>query len=58
LEDISGEMPHPNGKIAVAYKIKKGSLHAEINLPENTTGNFMWKNKIYPLKTGKNSFTL
>ncbi|HPW64188.1 MAG TPA: alpha-L-rhamnosidase C-terminal domain-containing protein, partial [Cyclobacteriaceae bacterium] len=57
IEDIRGEMPHPNGKISVAYKVKKGSLQAEINLPENTEGTFVWKDKRYALKGGKNSFS-
>ena len=58
IEDISGEMPHPNGKISVTYKLKKGSLQAEINLPEHTEGTFVWKDKSYVIKAGKNSFTL
>jgi len=51
-------MPHPKGKISVKYKVLKGSLQAEINLPENTSGSFVWKDKSYDLKGGKNSLTL
>ena len=58
IEDISGEMPHPNGKIMVKYKLQKGALQAEINLPQNTRGTFAWKDKNYPLKAGKNTFKL
>ena len=58
ITDIAGEMPHPNGKISVKYKVQKGSLQAEINLPENTSGSFVWKDKSYDLKGGKNSLTL
>ena len=58
IEDISGEMPHPNGKIMVKYKLQKGALQAEINLPQNTPGTFAWKDKNYPLKAGKNTFKL
>ena len=58
ITDIAGEMPHPKGKISVKYKVLKGSLQAEINLPENTSGSFVWKDKSYDLKGGKNSLTL
>ncbi len=57
IENISGEMPHPKGKISVAYKLVQGHLKADINLPENTVGTFVWKEKIYTLKGGKNTFT-
>jgi hypothetical protein len=58
INDISGEMPHPNGKISVKYKVQKGTLQAEIDIPENTGGTFVWKEKDYPLKEGKNAFKL
>jgi hypothetical protein len=45
IEEISGEMPHPNGKISVKYKVQKGSLQAEINLPENTSGSLYGRRK-------------
>ncbi|SHH48439.1 Alpha-L-rhamnosidase N-terminal domain-containing protein [Chryseolinea serpens] len=58
IEDISGEMPHPNGKISVKYKLQKGVWQAEINLPPNSEGTFVWKEKSYPLKGGENTFKL
>jgi alpha-L-rhamnosidase len=58
IDDISGEMPHPNGKIAVSYKVKQGAMQAEINLPDRTSGRFVWKGKTVPLKAGKNSLRL
>ncbi|WP_207508325.1 alpha-L-rhamnosidase-related protein [Telluribacter humicola] len=58
IDDISGEIPHPNGKLSVNYKVQQGKLRAEINLPERTAGNFVWKGKSLPLKAGKNQFTL
>jgi hypothetical protein len=58
IDDISGEIPHPNGKIAVNYKVQKGRLRAEINVPEKASGSFVWKGKTYPLKAGKNTLTL
>jgi hypothetical protein len=58
IENIGGQMPHPNGKIGVSYILQQGALTAEINLPEKTSGSFVWKQKTYPLKAGKNSFKL
>ncbi len=58
IEDISGEMPHPNGKIAVSYKVKQGAMQAEIDLPEKTSGTFVWKGKNLALKAGRNSLKL
>ncbi len=58
LKNISGEMPHPNGKIGVKYEEANGQLKAEINLPEKTTGQFTWKGKSFLLKSGKNTFKI
>lgn len=56
IEEISGEMPHPNGLLTVKYKLQKDKLQAEINLPVNTSGTFVWKGKRYMLKEGENNF--
>jgi len=56
LTNVSGEMPHPNGKIAVAYVKTGNSWKISIKLPEKTSGVFVWKGKTYPLKSGLNSF--
>jgi alpha-L-rhamnosidase len=54
LKNISGEIPHPNGKVSVAYN-KEGSVwKMKINLPQKTSGVFKWKGKVYPLKAGDN----
>jgi alpha-L-rhamnosidase len=58
IENIGGEMPHPNGKISVKYVVRKGTLQAEVNLPGRTTGTFVWKGKTQALSAGKNNFTL
>lgn len=58
IDNISGEMPHPNGKISVSYLVKQGAMQAEINLPEKTTGSFVWNGKTLALKSGKNSVKL
>ena len=58
LTNISGAIPHPNGMVSVSYKVEQGALKAEIDLPQQTTGSFVWKSKAYPLKAGKNALTL
>ena len=55
ITDISGEIPHPRGKISVRYLKKNNQWATEINLPEKTTGTFIWKKKTYPLKPGVNN---
>jgi alpha-L-rhamnosidase len=58
INEISGEMPHPNGKIMVSYKVNQGVLQADIEIPAKTTGNFVWKGKSLALKAGKNTLKL
>jgi hypothetical protein len=56
LTNISGEIPHPNGKVAVAYVLDRDKWRININLPKNTLGLLIWKGKRYSLKSGENSF--
>jgi hypothetical protein len=58
INNISGEMPHPKGKISVQYKVSSGKINAVINLPGKVDGRFVWKSKSYPLKPGKNAINL
>ncbi|MBB5394106.1 alpha-L-rhamnosidase C-terminal domain-containing protein [Mucilaginibacter sp. AK015] len=58
LTTISGEIPHPNGKITAAYTFNKGKWKININLPRQTTGVLIWKARQYPLKAGSNSFLI
>lgn len=58
LTDAGGEIPHPNGKIAVKYKLRNGRWKIAISLPGNTSGILIWKAKTYVLKTGENAFEL
>jgi len=50
LNEISGKIPHPKGEIAVS--IKKDNF-AEIFLPPEISGVFIWNNVSHPLKPGK-----
>ena len=54
--DISGEIPHPNGKISVDYHHHNGRQQIEIVLPRNISGVFIWKKKSYLLQQGRNEF--
>ncbi len=58
ITKVSGEIPHPNGKVAVSYVLKKDKWKVNINLPQNTSGTFLWKAKTYPLKAGENLFII
>jgi alpha-L-rhamnosidase len=54
LVNVSGEVPHPNGKVVVAYAFEKGKWRVKIVLPGKTSGIFVWKGKEYPLTAGEN----
>ncbi len=58
LTNVSGEIPHPNGKVAVSYKLENGKWKISIQIPQKTSGIFIWKNKKYTLKAGSNAFLL
>ncbi len=53
---ILGEIPHPNGKIAVEYEFGTDYQDIKIDLPPKTTGVFIWEGKSYPLVSGANRF--
>lgn len=56
LTHISGEIPHPQGKISVSYQLENERWKIMIGLPVNTSGNLIWKNKLHPLHPGMNHF--
>jgi hypothetical protein len=59
LRSVSGEIPHPNGKVSARYEVKKGKVEAVIELPKNTPGYLVWKGKRYKLNEGgKTNLTL
>jgi hypothetical protein len=58
LKNISGEIPHPNGKVKTSYNYKNNQWLVNITLPEKTTGSLVWKGKLYPLRTGINAFKM
>ncbi len=58
MTDLGGQMYHPYGKITVNYQLRQNKWNFTINLPEKTTGTFVWKGKIYPLKAGDNKLSI
>lgn len=58
LTNVSGEIPHPNGKVSVSYALKHNKWSVAIWLPENTTGVFIWKGTTRTLNPGKNLFVM
>lgn len=54
IQNISGEMPHPDGSVSVQYKTISKTVQATIMLPAQVMGRFVWKGKSYALKGGKN----
>lgn len=58
LTKVSGSIPHPEGKVAVAYSLEGKKWKVSISLPAKTSGTFIWKGKTYPLKPGDNAMEL
>src|SRR6185437_6199241 len=58
LRDISGEIPHPSGKITASYRLQGGKWNILIGLPPGTHGRLIWHSGQYPLKAGRNTFQL
>jgi hypothetical protein len=58
LTQASGSIPHPKGEIAVSLKLVGGKLNAEVNLPQNVEGEFVWGGARRPLKAGLNKLSL
>ena len=54
LKEIGGTIPHPSGAITVHYKVKGRKIQAEITLPEDVDGLFVWKGKEQYIRGGKN----
>ena len=58
LKSVTGEIPHPNGTVAVEYVRDNTAWKIKIRLPQKTLGVFIWKGKSYPLKAGENLFVI
>lgn len=56
IKKIGGEIPHPQGKVAVNYELVDDKYKILIHTP--VSGKLSWKGKNYALKIGENSFNL
>ena len=53
LNHVKASMPHPGGSIEVEItKQKNNGVEAELNLPKNTKGRFIWEGKQIQLHSG------
>lgn len=59
LNFAEGQMPHPEGEIAVRFeKTATGGLKGTISLPITLTGTLIWKGKTVTLKGGKQDIAM
>ncbi|MCI0333827.1 MAG: alpha-rhamnosidase, partial [Planctomycetes bacterium] len=58
LDRVSGAIPHPKGEIAVSLVLRDGKLHASVSLPQDITGEFVWKGQKRTLRPGSNELVL
>lgn len=59
LKELSAAMPHPDGIIELSLKrTGKNGIHAEVWLPKNLNGEFVWMGKTKKLRGGKQSIQL
>ena len=59
LTHLRGKMPHPAGWIVVDLQRKGATgMHAEITLPKNSSGIFVWHQKEIPLREGMQTIEL
>ncbi|MBX2842698.1 MAG: glycoside hydrolase family 78 protein [Flammeovirgaceae bacterium] len=53
LENIKGNIPHPNGELIVDLKKSKKGLEGTVTLPTGISGTFEWEGKQMELKAGE-----
>jgi hypothetical protein len=58
LTHIKGIMPHPEGLIEIDLNFSDGHVSGVVKIPVNLTGNFIWKDKSVPLKSGMQEINL
>ena len=58
IENIGGQIPHPEGVVSAYYKQSNGRWNIAITLPQSVAGRLKWKGTSYPLKGGLNTFSL
>jgi hypothetical protein len=56
LTHVSGSIPHPNGEVSVNLVRINGKLEGAMSLPTSVTGEFVWRGRRRPLRSGLNRF--
>lgn len=51
---IRGQCVHPRGVIVADLEFREGGVLASLILPENVSGEFVWKGRSLPLRPGRN----
>jgi alpha-L-rhamnosidase len=52
LQHLTASVPSPKGEIAVEYTRENYGMKAEIRLPREVSGDFIWNGKVYKLHSG------
>ena len=58
LREVSGAVPHPDGMIRVKIHPDGTDGSADVELPQNVTGNFVWEGRTTPLHGGAQHLNL
>ena len=58
LLNVSATVPTPKGTIEVKLNSNATGVHAEIDLPPNLSGDFLWKGKTTAMHPGNQQFEL
>jgi hypothetical protein len=58
LTELRASVATPRGLVDVTYRVSAASLVADVTLPAETTGAFLWKGTERPLRPGRQQFTV
>jgi len=58
LATITSELPHPRGTLRLQARFANGGVDAEVELPPETTGTFVWAGRETPLRSGTQAVRL
>jgi hypothetical protein len=55
---VKGEVPHPKGAVGVSVRKKEGGIQAEVELPQDVPGAFVWHGVERVLHPGKQTLEI
>ena len=53
LKHVKGTVPHPRGEIRVSYAVDENGLVADVSLPTDVVGTFIWHGQTSDLHSGQ-----